>query len=177
MEEVKTAHASTVMARLDIRMPSLAMPEFRWPRLSRRTRALLMMAIMISPAFLSDAIGFCVMRAFYTADELAEKQASTATLTQVRIFQVACPDTDTPAAEQARWSAYAARHDWPLYPQAGAACFKPDRNLRGVMGLTVFSVACPVMALSATKQRRWAAYAADHHWTDYPQAGTGCVDP
>lgn len=171
------AHASTVIAGPDIHIPSVAMPKLRWPHVSRRARALLMMVIMISPAFCSDAIGYCIMRLFYTADEIANTQAPETILAKVDIFQVACPDTDMPAAEQERWAAYAAERGWPLYPQAGAGCFKPGRNLRGVIGLKAFSVACPVMALSAADHRRWVAYAANQDWTAYPQAGVGCVDP
>ena len=65
-------HASMVMGRLDFRTASLAVPKLRLPRLSQRTRALLMIGVMISPCFLSDAIGYCVERAFYTADEIAD---------------------------------------------------------------------------------------------------------
>jgi hypothetical protein len=136
-----------------------------------------MMAIMISPSFLSDAIGYCVKRLFYTADEIAARQTPDTMPRYIDIVHVACPDTDTPAVEQRRWAAYATQHSWPLYPQAGAACFNPDRDMRGVIGLKVFNVACPVIALSGTDLRRWVAYAANHDWAAYPQAGEGCVDP
>ena len=171
------AHASTIMATPGIRMPSVAIPRLRWPFLSPRTRAFLMIAIMISPCFLSDTIGYWVQRAFYTANELAEREASRTALTQIRIFQVACPGSDMPAGERGWWAAYAAQHGWPLYPEAGAGCFKPDTNLRGVMGIMAFSVACPVMALSAAGERQWVAYTASREWAPYPQAGLGCVDP
>jgi len=170
-------YASTVVTNPDIGMPSLAMPKLRWPRLSQRTRALLMMGIMVSPCFLSDAIGYCVQRFFYTADEIADRQAPDRILANIRIFQVSCPATDIPAAEQPLWAAEAAQHGWAPYPEAGTGCFKPGRNLLGVAGLKVFSVACPVMAFSATDQRRWVAYSANHGWAPYPQAGEGCVDP
>ena len=171
------SNASTVMDSPAIRLPYVAIPKFRWPRLSRRAPALLMMALMVSPCFLWDAIEYCVKRVFYTADQVAEMRASEAMLTHFRIFHVACPDTDAPVVEQSRWAAYAAQHGWPLYPQAGAACVNPDRDLRGVIGLKVFNVACPAIAFSAADQRRWVAYAADHDWGPYPQAGAGCVDP
>ena len=168
---------SAVIASREIRMPSVAMPSFRLPRLSQKTRALLMMGIMVSPCFLSDAIGYCVQRFFYTADEIAERQAPDRILANIRIFQVACPATDMPAAEQRLWAAEAAQHGWALYPEAGTGCFKAGRNLLGVAGLKVFSVACPVMVLSPTDQRRWVTYSANHGWAPYPQAGEGCVDP
>jgi hypothetical protein len=172
------AHAATVLARPDIRIPRVAMPTFRWPRLSQRSRAVLMMCIMCSPAFLADSIGFCVQRLFLTADQIAAKQVADETiLRQVSVFHVACTATEMPAAEQQRWTEIAAQHGWPHYPEAGAHCFKPDRALLGVVGLKAFNVACPAMALSAADQRRWVAYAANHGWTDYPQAGEGCVDP
>jgi hypothetical protein len=186
------AHAGAITASPDIRMPSVAMPSvtmpsvkmpsvtmpnLRWLRLSPRARALLMMAIMISPTFLADDIGHCVKRLFMTADQIAEKQAPDSMLTRVRIFQVACPATDTPAAEQQRWAADAAQHGWPQYPQAGPGCFNPNRNLLGVVGLKVFGVACPKAILSVADQRRWVAFTANHDWTAYPQAGEGCVDP
>ncbi len=117
------------------------------------------------------------MRPFLTADEIAGRQTPEAILTHLRIVNVACPAPNMPAAEQDRWAAYATQRAWPLYPEVGAACFKPDRSLRGVIGLKAFSVACPVIALSAADQRRWVAYAADHDWGPYPQAGAGCVDP
>jgi hypothetical protein len=58
------AYASAVMASQEMRMPSVAMPKVRWPRLSQRTRAVLMMGIMVSPCFLSDGIGYYVQRVF-----------------------------------------------------------------------------------------------------------------
>ena len=171
------AHANTVLANPDIRMPLAAMPSFRLPLLSPRHRAILMMGIMISPCFLSDAIGYCVQRFYYTADEIADRRAPDRILEQISIFQVACPSTDMPAVEHRLWAAEAAQHSWPLYPEAGTGCFKPGRNLLGVVGLNVFSVACPVMVLSPTDQRRWVAYSANHGWAPYPQTGEGCVDP
>jgi hypothetical protein len=53
----------------------------------------------------------------------------------------------------------------------------PDRNLHGIIGLKAFSVACPVVALSAADQRRWVAFTEGRDWAPYPQAGEGCVDP
>ena len=172
------AYASTALANPDIRMPHVAMPKFRWPRLSPRARALLMMGIMISPSFLADYYGYCVQRLFLTADQIAAKQVPDDTvLRQVHIFHVACADTDMPASEQGRWAAFAAQRGWPLYPAAGPTCVNPDRALLGVVGLKTFNVACPTAVLSVADQRRWVAYAANHGWTDYPQAGDGCVDP
>jgi hypothetical protein len=127
-----------------------------------------MMAVMISPSFLSDAIGYCVKRLFYTANEIVDRQKPDTILRYINVFHVACPDTDTPAVEQRRWVAYAAQHSWPLYPPAGAACFNPDRDIRGVIGLKVFNVACPVIALSAADLRRWVAYTTTHDWAAYP---------
>jgi hypothetical protein len=170
--------ASTVISgRPAIHMPSMTMPKLRWPFLSPRGRALLVMAVMISPCFLCDAIGYCVQRFYYTADEIADRRAPDRILGQISIFQVACPSTDMPAIEHRLWAVEAAQHGWPLYPEAGAGCFKPGRNLLGVAGLKVFNVACPVMALSLPDQRRWVAYSANHGWAPYPQAGEGCVDP
>jgi len=171
------AFASEAFANPGIRMTHLAMPNLRWLRLSPRTRALLMIALMISPCFLSDAIGYCVERVFLTADQIAAREAPEAMLAQISKFDVACPGKDMSAEEQGRWAAYAAGQGWSFYPQAGPGCFKPDRNLRGVIAMKVFSVACPTTVLSALDQRRWVAYAADHGWDAYPQAGAGCVDP
>jgi hypothetical protein len=172
------AFASTALASPDIRIPRLTILKFRWPRLSQRAHAFLMMGLMISPAFLSDDIGYGAQRLLLTADQIAAKQVPDDTiLRQLNIFHVACTDADATAAEQARWADFAAQHGWPRYPEAGTACFKPDRALYGVVGLKAFSVACPAMILSVADQRRWVAYAANHGWTDYPQAGMGCVDP
>jgi hypothetical protein len=171
------AYASTTFASPNIRMPSIEIPKPRWPRLSPRARALLMMALVVSPCFLADAFGYCVKRLFLTANEIAEMRPSDPMLARFRIFQVACPKTDNSAAGQERWAAYAAQREWPPYPPAGAGCFNPDRSLRGVPGLIAFSVACPVVALAEADQRRWIAYASEHNWTAYPQAGAGCVDP
>jgi len=171
------AYASTAPAVPNIRLPHLTMPSFRWLWLSPRARALLMMGIMISPCFLADTIGYCVQRFFYTAAQIADRQAPDTMLSQISKFDVACPATDLSVAEQENWAGYAARQGWPMYPRAGVRCFNPDRNLRGVVGLKVFSVACPTAILSAVDQRRWVAYAADHDWGPYPQAGVGCVDP
>jgi hypothetical protein len=172
------AYASTASARPEIRMPHVAMPRIRWPRLSGRARALLMMGIMISPAFLADEIGYGVQRLFMTAEQIAAREVPTGAMpTQVYIFHVACADADTEAAQRQHWAEFAAQHGWPRYPQAGAGCFKPNRALFGVVGLKTFSVACPTMLLSVADQRRWVAYAENHGWDEYPQAGVGCVDP
>ena len=171
------AYASTALAWPGIRIPDVAMPKFRWLRLSPRARALLMMGVMISPCFLCDTIGYCVQRLFYTADQMAERAAPDTIMSQIHKFDVACPTTDMSVTEQEKWARYAVQQNWPMYPQAGLRCFNPDRNLRGVVGLKVFSVACPTSMLSAVDRRRWVAYAADHDWGPYPQAGAGCVDP
>ena len=172
------AYASAALASPVIRMPDMALPKLRWPRLSRRARAGLMMGLMISPAFLADEIGYCVQRLFLTADQIAVKQEPEGVmLSQARIIHVACADANMPAAEQGRWAAFAAHHGWPRYPEAGPGCFQSDRGLFGIAGLKTFSVACPTMILSVADHRRWVAFAANHGWTDYPQAGEGCVDP
>lgn len=172
------ASASMVLASPEIRVPHVALPKLRRPRLTARGRALLMMGIMVSPAFLADQIGYCVMRLFRTADQIAAMRApDESIMTRVRVFPVACTDETAPPAEQARWAAFAAQHGWPGYPEAGAGCFRPDRALLGVAGLKAFNVACPTMVLSVSDQQQWTAYAASHGWTDYPQAGVGCVDP
>jgi hypothetical protein len=171
------AYASTAMGSPAIRMPSTPMPKLRWPRLSPRARALLMMAVMASPCVLCDVVGDCIERFSYTADEIAARRAPDRILAQISMFQVACPSTDLPAIEQRLWAAEASQHGWPLYPEAGAGCFRPARNLLGVVGLKVFTVACPVMALSPADRRHWVSYAAKQGWTDYAQAGAGCVDP
>ena len=171
------AYASTALPSPEIRIPRFARPKLRWPRLSQRGRALLMIGIMISPAFLADQMGYCVMRLFLTADQIAERTPDESIITRVRMFPVACTDADMSAQDRAYWAAAAEQHGWPSYPEAGPGCFKPDRALLGVVGLKAFNVACPTMVLSVADQRRWVAYAASHGWTDYPQAGEGCVDP
>src|ERR1700727_3449064 len=110
------AYASAITASSAIRMPSVAMPNLRRLRLSKRTRALLMMAIMISPTFLADDIGYGVQRLFKTADQIAEMRAPDSILTRARIFQVACPVAGMPTAEQERWTAEAALKDRAQYP-------------------------------------------------------------
>lgn len=181
------AHASTAAAGLTIRtphiirvphvirMPHVAVPKWRWP--SPRTRALRMLALMFSPAVLSDAIGYCVQRIFYTANQLEERQPTDALLSKIRMFDVACPASHASPQERGQWASYGVEQGWPLYPPAGPGCFRPTRNLRGIAPLAVFTVACPQTLLSAVEHRRWSAYAADHKWGAYPQAGAGCVDP
>jgi hypothetical protein len=172
------AYANAALASLDIRMPHVAMPKLRWPRLSQRVRALLMLGVMVSPAFLADTIGYGVERMFLTADQIEVRQVPDNTmLAKISIFHVACVNTDMPAVEQRHWAELAAQRGWPRFPEAGARCFKPDRALYGVVGLKAFSVACPAMVLSVADYRRWVAFAANHDWADYPQAGEGCVDP
>lgn len=171
------AYVSTLAAGPAIRIPHVVLPKLRWPRLSQRTRALLMMGIMFSPCVLADTIGYCVQRLFYTADQIADRESPDTVVAKVRMFDVACPAPGVAADEQRLWADYAAQQGWPSYPQAGPGCFRPDRNLRGVLPLKVFSVACPTAVLSASDHRKWAVYAAYHSWTAYPQAGLGCVDP
>src|SRR5579863_1711467 len=101
------AYASTAPASPNIRVPHVAMPKFRWPRLSQRTRALLMIGIMISPAFLADQIGYCVERLFMTADQIAAQQVPEGSMpTQLYIFHVACIDSDSPTIQQQRWAEF-----------------------------------------------------------------------
>lgn len=171
------AYATAMMASQNIRVPSVAMPNLRWLRWSPRTRAILMMALMISPTFLADDIGYCVERLFMTADQINEKQAPDSMLTHTRIFHVACPAPEMTAAERQQWATDAAFNGWPEYPQAGPGCFNPDRNLFGIVGLMSFNVACPKAVLSLADKRRWVAFTANHGWTDYARAGEGCVDP
>jgi hypothetical protein len=170
-------HVSTT-AGLHLDLPHVAVPKFRPPHLSQRARALLMIALMVSPAFLADDIGYCVQRLFMSADQIAAQQVPDGTMpTNLYVFHVACSDTDAPGARQQRWAEFAANHGWPRYPQAGPGCFKPDRALYGIVGLKAFNVACPTMVLSVADQRRWVAFAQNHGWTDYARAGVGCVDP
>ena len=171
------AYASTVLPSPEIRIPRLARPKLRWPRLSQRGRALLMIAVMISPAFLADQIGYCVMRLFLTSDRIAARAPDDSIITRVRMFPVACMDANIAAEDRAYWDASIGQNGWARYPEAGPGCFRPDRPLLGIVGLKAFNVACPTMVLSLADQRRWIAYAAGHGWTDYPQAGEGCVDP
>jgi hypothetical protein len=172
------AYAGTASAGPDIRIPRVAMPRFRRPRLPRRARAFLMIGVMISPSFLADDIGYGVKRLFMTADQIAAKQTPEDKMpAQISVFHVACIDTDAPHAQQERSVDLVRQNGWPRYPEAGAACFRPDRALFGIVGLKTFNVACPTMVLTVADQRRWNDYAAKHGWTDYPQAGAGCVDP
>lgn len=167
-------YASQVLAAPAIRLPHLAMPRLRRLRLSPGVRALLMMAILISPAFISDYIGYAVQRLFYTSGQIAAMRPDDdPILAKVRIFHVACGDP----AEGGRWADYAARNGWPMYPEGGNTCFRPDKILLGVAGLKTFNVACPTLALTVADRRRWTDFAARHDWGPYPQAGTDCVDP
>jgi len=171
------AYAGLVTGYADVRVPRLSMPRFLRLRLPPHTRFLLMIGIMISPCFLADTYGYWIQRMVYTSDQMVARQRPDAILAQIHKFDVACAVTDMSATDQGRWARDAAQQGWPLYPEAGPGCYKPDRNLRGIIGLKVFSVACPTVVLSALDQRRWATYAAAHDWGPYPQAGDGCVDP
>ena len=114
------AYASTNSVAVSIRVPRGRMPNFRWPRLSARARALLMMGLMVSPVFLADYIGYGVERLFMTADQIAMKQVpDSRMLSQAYIFHVACVDANAAAAERAHWADVAARNGWQGYPQAG----------------------------------------------------------
>src|SRR6185437_9491696 len=131
--EVVMAYASTVSAGRDVRMPHVVLPKFRWPRVSPRARALFMMGVLISPAFLADDIGYGVERLFMTADQIAEQRVHDDTvLSKVNVFHVACTDANAPAAEQKLWADTARQNGWPRYPEAGPGCFNPDRNLYGI---------------------------------------------
>ncbi len=175
------AYASHVSASPQFHFPPIGKP--RWPRLRRpllsgRARALLMMGLMISPAFLSDYIGYGIKRLTYTAAQIAEMRKPDDTmLSRVTMFPVACADPATPAAQRRAWVAVAAGDGWPRYPEAGETCFRLNRSLLGIAGLKTFTVACPTAALSVADRRHWMTYAADRGWTAYPQAGADCVDP
>jgi len=172
------AYVSQVWTSPVIRLPHLAMPKPRWPRLSPGVRALLMMGILISPAFTSDYIGYGVMRLFRTAGQIAEmRKPDEAMMARVDIFHVACTDKSMPAEDQRWWTSYAAKNGWPMYPRAGETCFRPERVLVGFAGLKTFNVACPRLALTVADRKRWTDFAADHGWAPYPQAGEDCVDP
>jgi hypothetical protein len=172
------AFAHQILARPEFHLPHLTLPKPRWPRPGPRTRAFLMMGLMISPAFVSDYIGYGVERLFYTAAQIAEMRApDDPMLKHMTVFQVACADPSAPVAEQRSWSAVAAERGWPVYPEAGNGCFRPDRALLGVVGLKTFNVACPTLLLTVADRQRWMQFAADHGWGPYPQAGTDCVDP
>ena len=172
------AYAGQILTNPVIRLPHLSWPKLRWPRLSPGARALLMMGLMISPAFISDYIGYGVERLFYTAGQIAEMRApDDRMLAHMELFHVACADQSMSGTERQQWADSAARNGWPRYPEAGETCFKPDRVLLGIAGLKTFNVACPTAVLSVADRQRWTAYAARHGWGPYPQAGTDCVDP
>jgi hypothetical protein len=172
------SYSSQVLTSPTIRLPHVTLSKLRWPRLSRGARAVLMMGLMISPAFVSDYIGYGVERLFYTAGQIAEMRPPDDTmLSKVAIFPVACADPAAPAPQQRTWAELATRLGWPTYPRAGETCFRPDRVLLGAVGLKTFNVACPTMILSQADRRHWLQYAAYHGWGPYPQAGTDCVDP
>lgn len=172
------AYADQIFTNPGIRLPAMTMPKLRWPRFSPGARAILMMALMISPAFVSDYIGYGIERLFYTAGQIAEMRApDDPMLKHVEIFQVACTDPGSPAADQQQWADVAARSGWPKYPQAGETCFRPDRGLLGVVGLKTFNVACPSAIVTVADRERWMTYAARRGWGPYPQAGADCVDP
>jgi len=172
------AYASALLPAPTISIPRHLWTRLRWPRLSQRTRALLMLGAMVSPTVLADPIGYGVKRLFLTPDQIAAKQVPDETvMRQLSIFHVACIDPDLPAAERQHWADVAAQRGWPRFPEGGPACFRPDRVLYGIAGLKAFNVACPAVALSPLDERRWVAFAANHGWTDYSQAGAGCVDP
>src|ERR1700761_6577278 len=134
------SYASQALTSPTIRLPHLTLPNLRRPRLSPGLRAILMMALMTSPAFISDYIGYGVERLFYTSGQIAEmRRADDPMLSKVAIFPVACADHAAPAAQQRSWTDVAARRGWPTYPQAGETCFRPDRVLLGVVGLKTFN--------------------------------------
>jgi hypothetical protein len=172
------SYSSHVLTSPTIRLPHVTLPKLRWPRLSPGARAILMMGLMISPAFISDYIGYGIQRLFYTAGQIAEmRPPDDSILSKVTIFPVACADPAAPAAQQRSWVEAATKVGWPTYRQAGETCFRPDRVLLGVAGLKTFNVACPTMLLSAADRQHWLQLAAYHGWGPYPQAGTDCVDP
>ena len=172
------SYTSQILAGPNIHLPRFALPKPRWSRLSSRGRAALMLGLMISPAFLSDYIGYGVKRLSYTAAQIAEMRPPGDTiLAHIEIFSVACTDPASPGPEQRWWIAHAAQQGWPMYPEAGETCFRPDRSLLGVVGLKTFNVACPTIVLTVADRREWMHYSSDRGWDAYPQAGADCVDP
>src|SRR5690242_20573 len=101
------SYASTASPHPVVQTTRMAMPKFRWPHVSQRTRALLMMGIMVSPAFLADEIGYGVQRLFMTADQIAARQPSDDRMPiDVFVAHVACTEADAPAAQQEHWAEY-----------------------------------------------------------------------
>lgn len=177
-EEVAMAYASAVSASPTIRIPRTGIPKLRWPFLSRRARSLFMIGLMISPAFFADEMGYAVQRLLLTEAQIAAKQAPPDAIpVPVRVFHVACSKEDASVPDRQRLAAFAVRHRWPRYPEAGPGCFISDRGLLGVAALKTFNVACPTILLSMADRRKWFTYATYHGWNDYPQAGDACVDP
>ena len=140
-----------------IRLPHVTLPKLRWPRLSPGARAILMMGLMISPAFVSDYIGYGVERLFYTPGQIAEMRApDDAMLTHVEHFSCClCRSGSIRRRISDNGPISPTRNGWPRYPQAGETCFRPDRVLLGVVGLKTFNVACPTMVLSVADRQRW----------------------
>jgi len=172
------AYAGQLFASPELRLPRLSLPKLRWPRLSPGARAIVMMGLMISPAFISDYIGYAVERLFYTSAQIAEMRApDESMLAHVEIFHVACADPASSAADLRQWADFAARSGWPSYPQGGETCFRPDRALMAMVGIKSFNVACPTMVLSVADRQRWVTYTASRGWGPYTQAGADCVDP
>jgi hypothetical protein len=171
-------YADQILATPGIRFPQVSLPKLRWPHVSPGARAILMMGLMISPAFISDYIGYGVQRLFLTAGQIAEMRApDDRMLSRMELFHVACADPAASAEDRQKSADLADRNGWPRYPQAGETCFRPDRALLGVVGLKTFSVACPTAVLSVADRQRWTDYAARRGWGPYPQAGADCVDP
>ena len=169
------AYAVQILTSPVIRLPHITLPKLRRPHVSPGVRALLMMGLMVSPAFISDYIGYGIERLFLTSGQIAEMRAPEDNmLSRMQVFHVACAD---PATDQQQWADFATRNGWPRDPEAGPTCFKPDRVLLGVAGLRTFNVACPTAVLSVADRQRWMAYSARHGWGPYPQAGADCVDP
>src|SRR5258708_9745076 len=162
------AYASQMLTSPDLRLPHITLPKLRRPHVSARARAVLVMGLMISPAYLADYIGYGIKRLSYTAGQITAMQKPDDTiLAHVQIFHVACAEP----AERQRWTDTATLNGWPMYPQARETCFPPDRVLLGVAGLKTFNVACPTLALTVADRGRWKTFAENHGWAAYPQAG------
>ena len=147
-------------------LPHITLPKLRWPRLSPGARAILMMGLMISPAFVSDYIGYGVSGCF-TRPGRSPKCGSPDDRDACRtleLFHVACAIRQHPRRISGNGLISRPGTVGPVIPQAVATCFQAGPGIARRRRTEDLQCRLSHAVLSVADRRRWMDIAAGHGW-------------